>query len=508
MKKVISLVLCLMLVMSLATTAFATQLNFTTETTGAEYSAYKLLNVTDGGLGKFAYTLNTKYEDILKTLTGETEEEKIVAYIEALGNDGIGAFAKTVFDAIKAAGIEADYVITGKTATVDQGYYMIAETKLGTLPDGSTDTYSLIMVDTVGKEDVNIETKESVPTVKKEVYEFNDSEDSVGEGHWNNSADYDIGDTVPFRARGTVSNKYESYIKYHYNFIDTMSEGLTYNKGSLVITIGTTDITEYFEITETDHGFEAHADLKAIDAAENGIVIDHNTIVVADYTATLNEKAVKGVAGNTNKIRLEYENNPYNDAEGEPENPGTTPEDTNIVFTFDGIVNKVDNQGNALEGAGFTLYKYNQIAQDWVKVGSEITGVTTFTFEGLDAGKYKLSETTVPAGYNRIDDFEFTVEAVYEYNAAKDLDELVGLLVKNSAGVVISSSVALEDATRDVPQFITNVSAGNVTTDVVNNSGSELPHTGGVGTTLFYVFGSIMFVGAAILLVTKKRIAE
>lgn len=501
MKKVISLVLCLMLVMSLATTAFAADISFTGGATGAEYSAYKLLNSTDGGSGKFAYTLNEKYTDILQTLTDKTEQEDIIAYITALGTDGIGDFANSVFGAIKTAGLDADYeTSTNIIEGAAQGYYLIAETKLGTHPSGATDTFSLIMVDTLGQEDITITTKESVPSIEKEVKEVNDS---TGTSHWGESADYDIGDTIEFRLDATVSSKYEQYKRYEYKIVDTMDAGLTYNE-DLKITIGGVDVTNSFTITLTGNGFEAFANLKDIDAAENNVEINGHTVIKATYSATLNENAKKGVEGNKNNVHLEYQNNPYTEEAGEP--AGKTPDDTTIVFTFDGIVNKVDNMGTPLAGAGFTLFKYIESSNSWVQIGDEITGVTTFEFKGLDAGEYKLSETTVPAGYNRIDDFEFTIEGVY--NTETDPVTLTDLVVKNAMGDVISSSAVLEDASRATPAFVTNVNAGSVTTDVVNNAGSELPETGGIGTTLFYVFGSIMFVGAAVLLVTKKRIAE
>lgn len=500
MKRVISMVLCLMLVMSLATTAFATDITFNGGATGAKYAAYKLLNATDGEEGKFAYTLNEKYAEILKAATGKTDQKEIIAHISGLGSDGIGAFAEDLYKDIVDAGLAADYTTTtDKIAGAAQGYYLIAETELGTRPDGATDTYSLIMVDTVGLDNVQITTKENVPTVNKEVKEVNDS---TGTSHWGESADYDVGDKIEFRLDCTVSAKYDEYKAYGYRIVDKMDEGLTYNE-DIKIMIGEVDVTDDFQITNTANGFEAYANLKEIDEKENNVVINGHTVIKVTYSATLNENAKKGTDGNENSVHLEYQNDPFTEEES---TPGNTPEDTTIVFTFDGIVNKVDNLGNALAGAGFTLYKYIESENDWVQVGDEITGVTTFKFEGLDAGEYKLVESTVPDGYNKADDIEFTVEATYD--TTKDPVELTGLVVKNEMGDIISSTVTVEDASRVTPTFVTDKDEGYVSTDVVNQSGSELPETGGVGTTMFYVFGSIMMIGAAILLVAKKRMAE
>ena len=164
------------------------------------------------------------------------------------------------------------------------------------------------------------------------------------------------------------------------------------------------------------------------------------------------------------------------------------------MFTYDAIVNKVDGEGEALEGAGFTLYKWVADENNWVAVGDEITGVTTFTFEGLDVGKYKLVETTVPNGYNKAADIIFYVEATYD--DTKDPVELTGLVVKDEDGNVISG----ENLT-----FTADKTEGEVETDVVNKAGIELPSTGGMGTTIFYIFGGALVVIAVVLLVTKKR---
>ena len=209
---------------------------------------------------------------------------------------------------------------------------------------------------------------------------------------------------------------------------------------------------------------------------------------------------MSGATGNKNEVILKYENDPYYKGDGdpdtpdEPEKPGETPKDINIVFTYDAIVNKVDDKDEPLEGAGFTLYKWVADENNWVAVGDEITGVTTFTFEGLDVGKYKLVETTVPNGYNKAADIIFYVEATYD--DTKDPVVLTDLVVKDEDGKVISG----ENLT-----FTADKTEGEVETDVVNKAGIELPSTGGMGTTIFYILGGALVVIAVVLLVTKKR---
>ena len=242
------------------------------------------------------------------------------------------------------------------------------------------------------------------------------------------------------------------------------------------------------------------ANLKDVD---DKVAITANTKIYVLYKATLNADALHGTAGNKNDVYLKYSNDPYVDSKGEPE--GTTPVDTNIVFTFNTLVNKVDEEGEALTGAEFTLYKYNasvEGADKWVAVKNPVIvndAGTQFDFKGLDCGKYKLEETKVPAGYNKAADIIFEVVAKYE--ETKDPVKLTALNVKNEKGEVISSN-------DENSIFRTDKSEGKVTTVVENLPGVVLPSTGGMGTTLFYVLGAVLVLGSVILIVTKKRMGE
>lgn len=497
-KKIVGIsVLAIMLVLSFTLTAFATDITINGGANGSEYAAYKLLNATDGGNGKFAYTLNDTYADILKNATGKTEEADIVEYIGALDSDGIRDFANDVYKAIVAADIDAEYTTDDDTFTsVEQGYYLIAETKVG----DTSDTFSLVMLATAGNESITVDTKEDLPTVSKQVEEINDS---TGESSWGDSADYDIGDVINFVITGDVSNKYAEYNSYYYSVIDTMDAGLTYNGDAKVYVlngVNETEITDSFSIVDTGNGFTATSNLKEISDA----TINASSKILVKYTVTLNENAVSGKDGNLNKVYLEYENNPYINADGstntfdKPEEPGKTVEDVNIIFTFNSVVDKIDVNGDALAGAGFTLYKWDHASSAWVEVCDEITGVTTFEFKGLDVGKYKLSESTVPEGYNKSEDIEFEIFA--EYDTTKDPHELTAISVKDKDGAIISEG---HEAI-----FSTDIESGSVSTDVINVSGVELPKTGGIGTTIFYIVGGVLVAAAVILLVAKKRMSH
>ncbi len=496
--------LAIMLVVSLSVSVFATDITISGGVSGSEYAAYKLLNATDGGEGKFAYTLNEVYADILKAVTGKDNQADIVAYINGLDSEGIRTFADAAYAAILAdSSISADYTTDNDVfAGVEQGYYLIAETKLG----DTADTFSLVMLDTAGEDDITVNTKEDKPSVEKKVEEINDS---TGDSSWGDSADYDIGDVINFAITGTVSGKYVDYQSYYYSFLDTMQKGLTYNEDAKVYVVNgnsKVDVTEQFTITSTTNeetnlanGFVAKANLKEL----TGVTVNASTTVVVEYTATLNENAALGSTGNKNEVYLEYENNPTHKADGipgtddKPEEPSKTPIDVNIIFTFESVVSKVDKDANPLEGAGFTLYKWSAADNDWIVCKEEIKGdgVTEFNFVGLDVGKYKLAESTVPGGYNKCEDIVF--EIVAEYDESTDPHTLTALSVKNADGEIVSEG--------NEASFSVDVAAGKVATDVINISGDELPETGGIGTTIFYIVGGLLAVGALVLLIAKKR---
>lgn len=496
MKKLLGLILTFVMVFAMTTTTFAATIIISKGASGSEYAAYKLLNATHDGNDKFAYTLNEKYAGVLKEVTGEETEAAIMEYISELDDDGTREFADAVYAKVKD--MTPEYTTQDdKFENVAQGYYLIAETKTG----NDEDTYSLVMLDTAGEDDITVETKEDAPTLEKKVQEKNDSTGDVSD--WQDGADYDIGDDVPFKLTGTVSDKYDDYETYYYVFHDEMSAGLTFNADSVVVKIDgkVVNPTAYDVVTTglTDGcTFEVKfEDLKKVVTEDNTKVTAASEITV-EFTAKLNEKAEIGTPGNPNEAKLEYNNNPYGTGKGE------TPKDKVVVFTYKLNADKVDGEGNPLEDAGFTLYKWKNTAAegeeavfDWVAAGDEITGVTTFTFTGLDAGKYKLVETTVPAGYNKADDICFTIEAVYDEDS--DDPELKALIVKDADGNVISEG---EDAV-----FKTNITEGYVNIAVENNSGTELPSTGGIGTTIFYVVGGLLMAVAAVLLITKKKMA-
>lgn len=459
---------------------------------GSEYVAYKLFDATDDGNGHFSYTVNSKYEAVLKEVTGKTSGAEIVKYLNGIKDNAaaVREFADKVYAKVKDMAV--DYTATnGKFVNVDQGYYLIAQTQTGT-----NEAYSLVMLGTAGKNALTVTPKTGVPTFEKKIKEKNDS--TGVESDWQDASDYDIGDKVPFKLTGTVSDKYDNYKTYYYAFHDKMDDTLQFNADSVVVKIDgvVVDKSKYTLNTTTKDGctFEVvFNDLKTVSPTkpEN---------VTVEYTATLKETAHLGSEGNFNKGKLEFNNNPYYEGEGKPEKPGETPWDEVVVFTYKLIANKTDGQGQPLAGAGFTLYKFNKDTNDYVEVKKIEAGeTTTFEFTGADAGKYKLVETTVPDGYNKADDLVFEVKGTYEAVNNDDPLKAPGL-TKLEIFDENGNSITGEGKV-----FTTNLAAGTATTNIKNLTGSELPSTGGMGTTVLYAAGTLMILAAAAFLVMKKK---
>lgn len=494
-KKLASLLLALVMVFALATTAFAAE-----DTT---------ISAPEGS--------NRTY-DVYQIFTGDLHEG-VLSNIK-WGKNGTGTVGKavdqTILDALAAVNSKSDteklaviqtYVNFDSTAigtvsdsnplTVPTGYYLIKDN--GPVNDG--EAYSLYVVQVVGP--TTISPKVGTTTSDKKVKDTNDST-ANSTTDWQDSADYDIGDAVPFKLSATIAQDYANYTHdYKLTFHDKEDTGLSFNKDSVKVYVDGTLITTGYEVvTEGLTGgctFEVRfANLKDIASVHVGSVIS------VEYTSTLNNQAVIGSTGNKNTSHVTYTNNPNDKQAGEN---GKTPDDVVIVFTYQTIVNKVtknpaydaskdtgktgtDSDGNkefiSLKGAGFTLHKKNASGA-YKAVGSELKGedMTTFTWSGLDDGDYKLVETTTPSGYNTIPDIEFTITATHD--ASSDNPTLISL----NGG----------------DKFTGEISTGVVSANIENQSGAQLPSTGGIGATIFYVLGSVLVIGAAVLLVTKKRMS-
>ena len=478
-KKIVSLLLVMAMMFAMTTTAFATEANLS----GHTYKAYQIFSGTQAEgsaeLGQIVWGRGVNEENLLAELkekgTAYDDCSTAASVAEVLAgfgedSDAARAFAKVAYENIVSS--EGIAVENGKT-DLAAGYYLVVDTTAG-----SVDTYNLALLQLTNKGTFEIKNKTSVPTMDKKVKDTNDTTEETT--NWQDSADYDIGDAVPFKLTATLGTNLKYFDTYKVVFHDTLSEGLTYNNDAKFYIDGT-EIKSGFEPSTTNGLTFTCDDVKVLGAKDN-------SIITVEYTATLNEKAVIGSAGNPNTAYLEYSNNPNVSGGGDKHPTGNTPEDKVIVFTYKVVVDKYtkdkDGKEISLKGAGFTLSKKNSEGV-YVPVGEEVKGtdLTRFVWEGLDDGDYKLEETTVPLGYNKAADVTFTIFAEHDTNS--DNPQLTTL----SAGTLVTGEV----------------STGTLYTKVENNKGAILPSTGGIGTTVFYVAGIVMMFGAAVSIYSRKR---
>ena len=468
--------------------------------------------------------------------------------------DTAAAYAKEIADSADARAtaqaLIANNALTGgtaKTLTTDgtvvfdglaEGYYIVIDTN-GNVNPIEGDYSSAVIVQVV--KNVEMKLKGDGATSDKKVKDINDS--TGDESEYQDSADYDIGDAVPFQLTATTANNVAAYKKYHVTFQDTQSEGLD-NPTSWTVTVLGKTFTLNAETTTandtTNKGTKitvekitpAQGKTFAIKVtfeptAENAVYLDaecNSTTITVDYSSVLNQNAKLGVEGNPNTSNILYSNNPEDEDDSDE---GKTPDKTVVVFTYKTVVDKIDETGAALKGAQFVLYK--EVANSSVtgaKQGSAITfadgvehskidaekyyveaGIKTvndevqFDFKGIDDGTYVLVETVVPVGYNPFQSVEFTVSATHTGNPKTlTLEGTAPFTNANSTTGNVDVDKKNGDKHAEVP--------GELYTEVENNSGTVLPSTGGIGTTIFYVVGGVLVLAAIILLVTKKRMSE
>lgn len=503
LRKFFAFAISMIMVLGMTVAAFADGpiYSITAPDNGHTYQAYQIFtgDLADGVLSNVAAGQNAAAGiDVANALQA----------ISSVENSADTAKLDVIEPYVDLTGTPYKTIAGGTTEAVPAGYYLIKDLDNSLEADGNgvlVDAYSLYVVKVVGA--VTITPKSGTPTVEKKVMDTNDTTGVTSE--WQDSADYDIGDNVPFKLTASIPEAYSTYKDYYLSFNDSLSKGLTLNASSIVVKVDNETITTGYYIYGNQKKFQVVIyNLKAIKAS------GARTVTV-EYTAKLNEEAKLGSAGNPNVVDLTFSNNPNvagvgapeSATSGTPENPenpdtpdqpenfgtpekpadnGKTPEDQVIVFTYKVVANKVTGEGEALKGASFKLEKKN--ADDtWTDLGEiDGTDASTFEWKGIDDGDYKLTETATPAGYNSIAPIEFTVSAAHD---------------------VLSDNPALNElAGGDL--FSGNINAGAVSGDIVNNAGTTLPSTGGMGTTLFYVFGSILVLGAGVVLVSKRRMAR
>lgn len=471
-RKPFALLLALVMVFAMSATAFAAE-GSTSQTgtitvenpiAGQTYTAYKIFDVTYNGEA-YAYTIDATSqwysvvaafaakEDSGLTLTQAVNESGGIIFVATTGN----AFSPAAF----AAALKAE--VSGKTGT----------TLSGAKPTATGLALGYYFVTSSSGALCNLTTTD--PTAN--IYDKND----VPFEKVDDAADVEVGQTVNYTITGKVPDT-TGFTSYTYKIQDTMTDGLTFNK-DVSVSVGGAALTENYSVDYTGNGFTLNIDVMELqDQVAKEIKIT--------YSAVVNSNAIAQTEKNS--ATLTYSNDPTDEESGT-----TTPPDEETVYSAQILINKINESNEKLANARFVLYKevtegeatakhyYFYNATDgkvqWIPLSDDeleaaltaktITEVVTddsgaASFGGLANGTYHLLETAAPDGYN-------------------PLTEAVSVTISNSDAQTVNLSV---------------------TADVENKTGSVLPETGGMGTTLFYGFGCILVLAAVVLLVTRKRI--
>lgn len=495
------------------------------------FVAYQLMTAKISADNKnFEYTVNPTYASYLKTalkLEETATDKNIIDAISALDDEAMRTFADTVYGLIKK--MDADVSEFEGTADVDYGYYLVVDTTKG-LED---DVRSKVMVNTADRTSggVEIELKKDKPTFEKQIWDTNDTDVEMpdleaddplkGLEGWQKSADHDMGDAVPFKLTATLPSDINLYDDYSVAFHDTLDASVwSFNADSVKVYMNGKDVTSEFELLETPVTGDTFTLVDKNDNIKGNKDSDGNVVALSGgdtidvyYTAILTTDAVIGNPGNWNKANLEYTNDYYWNSDGtynpnDEDNKSKTPDKWVVAFTYQTVVDKIDGEYNDLNGATFALYKKDSEG-NWNQVGDEIVGTSssTFEFKGIDDGEYKIVEVDAPEGYSKAADIEFKVTATHTQTVETRVNDgvLTELTVDNTKLTASLNNATIQRQNEDATH---NAVSGEIYTEVINQSGTKLPSTGGMGTKLFYLGGGAMVAVAGIFLITKKRMKK
>lgn len=494
-RKLASLLLALVMVFALATTAFAQDVTGTAgdgsitisnAAKGETYAIYKLFDATVSEDGKsIAYT-GTVPED-LKTYFTADENRYISATPAAKSGESMSDGLKAALKAWAAGETATSTAVSDGSALnfkgLAYGYYVVT----------TTQGQQLISVDSTMPNATIVDKNSSSPSNLTKTASSND---------------VSIGDTVTY----TVSFKTSNYDGageaakeiVSYTIEDTLPDFLSdVEVTSIIVDNDGKDTT-----TGDQHDVTAQFTNKKIvidwyDETNNKFLYNNGATVTITYTAKVTDKAAIAGTGNTNKVTVRWTTK---DSE-QPDPDGIEKNET--IYTYAIALKKVNNKGVALPGAVFQFPFYVQSTADtdgaYIYAGDTAKDgltkqITTpadgvIVVKGVKSGRYEITEFKAPDGYNKLTT-PVTVEAAKTSSTTTSktvyLDE--------------NGNVTNETTATEVKVELANIAATAVV--VVNKAGTELPSTGGMGTTVFYVLGTVLVLGAVVLLVTKKRMND
>lgn len=581
MKKLISFMLATIMVLAMSIPVLANEV--TVKVTlpedalldGHQFTAYQIFTGTqtatdgDNKLAGVEWASEIDSEAFLNGLKALTDGENnspfascnsardVAEALEKLANDAatLEKVAQLAYDNRAGAG----RVLTEEVNELPAGYYVIIDTTENIGEDGVRNAALL-----AATKDVTVQVKTDKPELDKSIT-VDDSDVKYSNGA--------IGDVVNFKLTSKVPDM-THYVDYKFVVDDVMSKGLTFNKDSVKVTIGSTDVTKNVVVTypnldaefdETEYAGGTAIHMVFTDFFEN---YNNDTYrgkdIVITYTGTINKDAAIGAVGNPNEARLQYSNNPNEVGEGDDfdgtEPSGKTPWSETRTYVTAVELLKTDENGNALAGAQFKItgtklnttlvtgieyvesetgtywqlrdsegnisytdvdpdtqglsqaakdkyvntsvkYEKNPISRkettgEAVNATAEVGADGILRIEGLAAGEYEITEIQAPNGYNLLSN---PIKVTINWTAPSD--------TATDGQCTWAGTFDLQDGNGKQNLTFKN-EIGALSFSVKNMQGSLLPSTGGIGTTIFYVLGGILVLGAGVLLIVKKRMSK